>query len=127
MGWLPLPVLEFLHELKQEPPSAVAAYRAGVRFAFGSDPGVFPHGNNAREFAELVAIGMTPAEAIVSATISAADMLGRGADLGTLEPGKAADIIATAGSPLADISELKRVRFVMKGGAVFRHEPAGGH
>ncbi len=127
MGWLPLPVLGFLYELKQEPPSAVAAHEAGVRFAFGSDPGVFPHGNNAREFAELIKIGMTPDEAIVTATISAADMLGRGADLGTVEPGKAADLIGTSGSPLEDISELERVRFVMKGGAVFRHEPAGGH
>ena len=121
MGWLPLPILEFLYRLKQETPSAVAAWRANVRFAFGSDPGVFPHGDNAREFAELVGIGMKPGEAILTATTAAAGMLGRSADIGTLEPGKAADLIAVSGSPLEDIRELERVQFVMKGGMVFRN------
>ena len=119
MGWLPLSVLEFLYELKQEPPSAIAAHEAGVRFAFGSDPGVFPHGQNAREFAELVRVGLTPMEAITSATSAAADMLGRSAEIGAIEPGKTADLIATADNPLQDIRTLERVIWVMKGGSVF--------
>lgn len=122
MGWLPLPILEFLYRLKQEPPSAIAAHTAGVRFAFGSDPGVFPHGDNAREFAELVRAGLSPMQAIESATTSAAAMLRRDTELGTLERGKAADLIAVAGNPLQDIRELERVRFVMKGGLVFRND-----
>ena len=120
MGWLPKPILEFLYRLKQESPAAIAAHKAGVRFAFGSDPGVFPHGDNAREFAELVRIGMTPQEAITTATVSAADMLGRSAELGTIEPGKQADLIATSGSPLEDVRELEQVRWVMKNGSVYR-------
>jgi len=118
MGWLPRPILEFLYALKQEPPSAVSAYKAGVRFAFGSDPGVFPHGDNAREFAELVEAGLTPMQAIETATVNAADMLGRGNEIGTLEPGKAADMIAVDGNPLVDIRALEKVRWVMKSGRV---------
>ncbi len=118
MGWLPRPILEFLYALKQEIPSAVAAHEAGVRFAFGSDPGVFPHGDNAREFAELVKAGLTPMEAIESATIHAADMLGRGESIGTLEVGKLADMIAVASNPLEDIRALEKVTWVMKAGRV---------
>lgn len=122
MGWLPLPILEFLFRLKQEPPSAIAAQAAGVRFAFGSDPGVFPHGDNAREFAELVGAGLSPMQAIETATTGAASMLWRSAELGTLKPGKAADLIAVDGNPLHDIRELERVGFVMKGGLVIRND-----
>lgn len=118
MGWLPQPILEFLFKLKQETPSALAASKAGVRFAFGSDPGVFPHGDNAREFAELVAAGLTADEAIVAATLSAAKVLRRDAELGSLEPGKFADMIAVSASPLEDPRELERVRWVMKNGRV---------
>ena len=119
MGWLPKPILEFLYQLKQEPPAAIAAHKAGVRFAFGSDPGVFPHGDNAREFAELVHIGMTPQEAITTATVAAADMLGRSAELGTIEPGKIADLIATSGNPLQDVRELEQIQWVMKNGMIY--------
>lgn len=95
------------------------AYRAGVKFAFGTDSGVSKHGRNAEEFALLVdQVGMTPAEAIRTATVAAADLLGQSASLGTLEPGKAADIIAVTGSPLDDVRRLERVAFVMKRGVV---------
>ncbi|MEJ8566105.1 amidohydrolase family protein [Elongatibacter sediminis] len=116
MGWLPRPILEFLFALKQEVPSAVDARKAGVRFAFGSDPGVFPHGENAREFAELVGVGLSPAEAIATATTGAAAMLWREAEIGSLEPGKRADLIAVEGNPLEDVRALERVIWVMKDG-----------
>jgi imidazolonepropionase-like amidohydrolase len=94
------------------------AYRAGVRFAFGTDTGVSKHGRNAEEFALLVRqIGMTPAVAIRTATVDAADLLGR-ADLGAIAPGKVADIIAVTGSPLEDVTRLERVDFVMHRGRV---------
>jgi len=118
MGWLPEPILQFLFKLKQETPSAIAAHQAGVRFAFGSDPGVFPHGLNAREFSELVRVGLTADEAIIAATSAAAEVLRRNDDLGSIEEGKFADIIAVAESPLKDVQQLEQVIFVMKGGKV---------
>lgn len=121
MGWLPQPVLAFLYELKQQPPAAIDAHRAGVWLAFGSDPGVFPHGDNAREFIEYVSVvGLTPAEAIATATVNAAQALGLESEIGTLAPGRAADLIATAGNPVEDITELTRVRFVMRAGRIFQ-------
>jgi len=119
MGWLPQPILEFLYELKQEAPSAIAAKKAGVRFAFGSDPGVFPHGENAREFAELVRAGLSAEEAVITATSAAAKVLRRNADLGSIEVGKLADMIAVANDPLINVQELEQVRWVMKGGTVY--------
>jgi len=99
------------------------AHRAGVRFAFGTDSAITPHGDNAREFAMLVErVGMTPMEAIVTATVNAADHIGLSDTLGTLEPGKAADLIAVDGDPLRDVTELERVSFVMRAGRVYRHE-----
>ncbi len=118
MGWLPQPILEFLFKLKQETPSAIAASKAGVRFAFGSDPGVFPHGENAREFAELVKAGLSPQQAITAATSAAAKVLRRDSEIGTIETGKFADIIAVAGSPIEDVQQLEHVIWVMKGGKV---------
>jgi imidazolonepropionase-like amidohydrolase len=93
------------------------AFVAGVKFAFGTDSGVSKHGDNATEFAELVKDGMTPAQAIASATVVAAEALGRD-DLGAIVPGKAADIIAVRGSPLEDVTRLTRVEFVMHRGVV---------
>jgi imidazolonepropionase-like amidohydrolase len=119
MGWLPQPILEFLYQLKQETPSAIDAKKAGVRFAFGSDPGVFPHGDNAREFAELVRVGLSAEEAIVSATTAAAAVLRRSDEIGSIEPGKFADMIAVENSPLTDVRELEQVIWVMKGGLVY--------
>jgi len=96
------------------------AYRRGVKIAFGTDSGVSRHGDNAREFALMVAAGMTPADAIRSATWNAADLLKMQDELGSIGEGKWADIIAVAGNPLEDISELQRVKFVMKGGEIFK-------
>ena len=95
------------------------AIRAGVKIAFGTDAGPLPHGQNPREFAVLVAHGMTPLAAIQAATIAAADLLGV-ADRAALEPGLLADVVAVPGNPLDDVRAMERVDFVMKGGAVFR-------
>ncbi len=96
------------------------AIAAGVKIAFGTDTGVSKHGENAREFALMVGAGMTPAGAIRAATIDAAEALGRKDQIGSLEPGKAADIIAVAGDPLADVTRLESVDFVMRGGATVK-------
>jgi len=92
----------------------------GVRIAFGTDAGVSKHGRNADEFELMVKYGMTPAQALQAATVNAADLLGVSTDVGTLEPGKRADLIAVDGNPLEDVTVLKQVSFVMKDGAVFR-------
>lgn len=98
------------------------AFRAGVKVAFGTDAAVYPHGLNAREFAVMVKLGMTPAQAIRAATLNAAELLGWTDRIGAIETGRYADIIAVSGDPLADVTELERVRFVMKGGAVVRND-----
>ena len=97
------------------------AYRTGVPIAFGTDTGVSPHGDNWREFVYMVEAGMPATEAIVSATRSAAVLLNQWESLGSIEPGKYADIIAVPGDPREDVEEFGRVHFVMKGGEVFRH------
>lgn len=97
----------------------------GVKIAFGTDAGVSKHGRNADEFELMVKNGMTPMQALEAATVNAADLLGLSDDVGTLEPGKRADLIAVDGDPLADVTVLKRVPFVMKDGAVFKDERAG--
>ncbi len=94
------------------------AVPAGVKIAFGTDAGVSKHGRNADEFEAMVKYGMTPATAIHAATVNAAELLGLGKEIGTLEPGKRADIIAVTGDPLQDVTTLKRVGFVMTGGVV---------
>jgi imidazolonepropionase-like amidohydrolase len=99
------------------------ALRKGVKIAYGTDAGGYAWTENqAKEFAYMVRYGMTPMQAIQSATIVAADLLERPNDMGAIEPGKYADIIAVAADPLRDITELERVQFVMKGGAVFRND-----
>jgi imidazolonepropionase-like amidohydrolase len=95
------------------------AHAGGVKIAFGTDTGVSAHGKNAGEFALLVRAGMTPMQAIQSATVIAAEHL-RQSDVGALTPGKTADLIAVSGDPLADVTELERVRFVMKAGEVYK-------
>ena len=99
------------------------AHDAGVKIAFGTDAGVSKHGRNADEFELMVEHGMTPAEAIHAATVNAAALLGLAATVGSLEPGKQADLIAVRGDPLSDVRVLKQVEFVMKGGREFRNEP----
>jgi imidazolonepropionase-like amidohydrolase len=96
------------------------AYAAGVKIAFGTDSGVSNHGENAREFGYMVEAGMPAAEAILAATRNAADLLGAADRVGSLQPGRFADVIAVAGNPLTDISELRRITFVMKGGKVVK-------
>jgi imidazolonepropionase-like amidohydrolase len=94
------------------------AYAAGVPIAFGTDAGTFTHGDNVKEFELMVRFGMTPADAIRSATVTTAQLFGIEADAGTLEAGKLADLIAVDGDPLADVSVLRRIDFVMKSGRV---------
>ncbi len=96
------------------------AHEGGVKIAFGTDTGVSPHGENAQEFALMVKGGMTPTEAITAATITAADLCGLSAQIGTLESGKSADLIAVTADPTKDVTELERVRFVMKSGTVYK-------
>jgi len=96
------------------------ALRKGVKIAFGTDVGAFEHGTSARELSRMVEYGMSPLDALRSATIRGAELLRREKDLGTVEPGKYADVIAVEGDPLKDIGVLSRVVFVMKAGAVYK-------
>jgi imidazolonepropionase-like amidohydrolase len=100
------------------------ALAAGVKIAFGTDAGPFPHGTQAIEFEWMTRYGMTPLQAIQAATIHAADLMDWSDDIGAIEPNKFADIIAVDTSPLDDIKQLEHVRFVMKGGAVVRNDYA---
>ncbi|WP_116810012.1 metal-dependent hydrolase family protein [Steroidobacter cummioxidans] len=95
------------------------AHAAGLKIAFGTDASVARHGTNAREFSLLVQAGLTPLQSIRAATVGAADHLGVSQRVGSLAPGKAADIVAVDGDPLTAIGELERIRFVMKGGVVY--------
>lgn len=103
-------------------PSFRKALAAGVKVAFGSGVGPFSHGTQTKEFEYLVKFGMTPPQAIRAATSEAAQLMGWQDRVGSVEPGKFADLVAVAGDPIADISELERVKFVMKGGQVFKNE-----
>ncbi|KXJ58377.1 MAG: amidohydrolase [Alteromonas sp. Nap_26] len=96
------------------------AHKAGVKIAFGTDSGVSAHGDNGQEFALMVEAGMAPADALRSATINSAQLLGVSDILGTLEAGKLADIVAVSGNPLDDISLMENVSFVMKDGVVYK-------
>ena len=98
------------------------AFAAGVKVAFGTDAAVYPHGLNAGEFHVYVQLGMTPLAAIQTATINASDLLGSKFLVGSLEPGKFADVIAVDGDPTKDVTILERVKFVMKGGAVYKND-----
>jgi imidazolonepropionase-like amidohydrolase len=94
------------------------AARAGVKLAFGTDAGVYPHGLNARQFAHMVRWGLTPMQAIQAATVNAADLIGWKEKVGAIAPGRYADLIAVDGDPTADVTLLENVKFVMKGGMV---------
>ncbi|HVI57572.1 MAG TPA: amidohydrolase family protein [Luteimonas sp.] len=102
--------------------TAGRAYKAGVKIAFGTDAAVYPHGQNAKEFAYMVDAGMPPAYALQAATTHAAELLKKSKDLGSIEPGKYADIVAVPGNPLEDITLMQKVGFVMKAGQVYRED-----
>jgi imidazolonepropionase-like amidohydrolase len=95
------------------------AVKAGVKIAFGTDAGVYPHGWNAKQFYYMVKFGQTPMQAIQAATVNAADLIGN-TRIGQLRPGAFADIIAVKADPLKDIRALEEVAFVMKGGMVYK-------
>jgi imidazolonepropionase-like amidohydrolase len=96
------------------------AYKNGVKIAFGTDQGLAPHGTNAKEFALMVDAGVSPIDAIMAATHNAADLIGDTKDIGSVQAGRYADIVAVSGDPLNDVTELERVQFVMKGGKVYK-------
>ncbi|HZE22381.1 MAG TPA: amidohydrolase family protein [Blattabacteriaceae bacterium] len=98
------------------------AVKGGAKMAFGTDAGVYPHGDNAKQFFYMVKFGMTPAQAIRAATSNAADLIGRAKDVGTLEAGKFADVIAVTEDPLQNVRALENVGFVMKGGVVAKDQ-----
>jgi imidazolonepropionase-like amidohydrolase len=102
--------------------TAGRAYKAGVKIAFGTDAGVYPHGQNAHEFELMVRAGMPPLFAIQAATVHAAQLLKRDKDLGSVTAGKLADLVAVGGNPVDDISLLKNVSFVMKDGVVYKRD-----
>src|SRR6266705_4032956 len=127
-----------MNKLENYPPplqaKALAAYNArsemfrnalklGVRISFGTDAAVFPHGQNAKEFKLMADLGMTPVDALRSATANDAELLGIGQKVGTLEKGKLADVIAMPGDPTFDITATERVSFVMKEGKIIRQGP----
>lgn len=98
------------------------AHRAGIQIAFGTDTGVSPHGENAKEFALLVQAGLTPLEAVRAATVGAATHFRLQNEIGRLAPGYAADVIAVSGDPLSDVTTLEHVKYVMKGGVTYRND-----
>jgi len=100
--------------------TAGRAYKAHVKIAFGTDAGVYPHGDNPHEFELMVDAGMPRMFVLQAATISAAQLLKRDKDMGSVTPGKYADVVAVPGNPLEDISLMKKVSFVMKEGVVYK-------
>ncbi len=103
------------------------AFKSGLKVALGTDAAVYPHGLNAHEFGKMVELGLTPLQSIQAGTVNAADLLGWSDRVGTIEPGKYADLVAVEGDPVADVHLLENVRFVMKGGEVIKNQlaPAG--
>lgn len=102
--------------------TAARAYKAGVKIAFGTDAAVYPHGQNAKEFQYMVQAGMPPMYVLQAATTHAAELLHKSKELGQIEPGRQADVIAVPGDPLEDITAMQRVSFVMKGGVVYKQD-----
>jgi imidazolonepropionase-like amidohydrolase len=101
--------------------SFTRAVKAGVKMVFGSDAGVYPHGRNGQQFSRMVQFGMTPMQAIQSATVNAAEALGKDGLVGCVEVGCSADFVAVKGDPLKDMNLLANVDFVMKEGTVYKN------
>ena len=120
MGRFPKQKMRWIAGAAQE--NIKKAFAAGVKVAFGTDAAVYPHGLNAGEFHVYVKLGMAPLAAIQTATINAADLLGWSNQAGTLGPGAFADIIAVDGDPTKDVTTLEHVKFVMKGGTVYKND-----
>ncbi len=108
--------------LKLHPETVLRAYKKGVQIATGSDAGIVPHGRNYREIERFVGLGITPMDALKMATVNGALLLDRSDDLGTVESGKYADIIALSASPLAEIQNIEKVEFVMKAGRIYKQK-----
>ncbi len=106
--------------LQAHPETIMKAYKRGVKIATGSDAGIVPHGKNYREIVRYVDLGITPMDALMMATVNGADLLDMSAEIGTIEAGKFADIIALSGDPLDDITNIEKVIFVMKEGRVYK-------
>ena len=121
-GMLPESIEKERHLGKLQRESFRRAVLAGERLAFGTDAGVYPHGDNARQFAVMTEYGMKPLDAIRTATTNAAELVGRPKDIGVIRQGAFADVIAVAGDPRADVTLLEHVRFVMKNGRVYKND-----
>jgi imidazolonepropionase-like amidohydrolase len=122
VGMLPESIEKERHIGKVQRENFRRAYLAGTKLAFGTDGGVYPHGDNWRQFAYMVEFGMKPIEAIRSATTTAAELLGMSKQLGSIEPNYYADVIAVDGNPLESVETMGKVRFVMKEGQVYRND-----
>ncbi|MBN8894353.1 MAG: amidohydrolase family protein [Rhodanobacter sp.] len=123
-GWYPPQVARKAEEVGPViMATAGKAYKAGVKIAFGTDSGVFPHGDNAKEFAYMVQAGMPPMFALQAATTHAAELLHKSDQLGRIAVGRGADVIAVPGNPLDDITVMQHVEFVMKDGVIYKQGP----
>ncbi len=124
-GNIPLDFLEHDRELgEQQRQNFRKAVKAGVKMSYGTDLGVCPYGTSPKQFAFMVKYGMTPMQAIQSATTNAADLLGHSNEIGSIKPGKYADMVAVSGDPLKEVSVLENVEFVMKEGKVYKQAGA---
>ena len=119
-GWSPTVMRKLRETTDVQREGFAKAVQAGVRMAFGTDSGTYPHGMNANQFAYMVKFGMTPMQAIRSATLDASELLGWRDRVGSLEPGRFADVIAVEGDVLNDVNRLTDVAFVMRGGQVVK-------
>ncbi|MFM6989579.1 MAG: amidohydrolase family protein, partial [Arenimonas sp.] len=117
-GWSDEALRKNLDTTRAQREAFAKAVRAGARIAYGTDAGVYPHGDNAKQFPYMVRYGMTPMQAIQSATVRAAELLRRERELGSIAPGKAADLVALACDPVERIECTARVRWVVKDGVL---------